>query len=103
MGFDRILLHPRFVEGLDWVNCRIDTVRGPVTCNWRRTGSLIALTLAVPVGASAQLSLPVVSADAVIEDGHPAVASEGVERVSTQEGLATFELASGTYRFELRL
>jgi alpha-L-rhamnosidase len=101
-GFDRILLHPRFVDGLDWVNCGIDTVRGHVTCNWKRTGNRIALTIEVPVNATAMLDLPAASANALTENGRPAVASEGVEKISEQKGAATFRLASGSYRFEVR-
>jgi alpha-L-rhamnosidase len=96
-------LHPRFVEGLDWVDCQIDTIRGPVSCNWKRIGNRIALTLVVPVSTTAELSLPVASADAVTEDNHPAAASKGVTQVSVQKDLAAFHLASGTYRFEVRL
>jgi alpha-L-rhamnosidase len=102
VGFDRILLHPRFVEGLEWVDCRIDTIRGPITCNWKWIGNRIALILVVPVSATAELSLPVASAEAVTEDGHPAAASEGVTQVFAQNNLATFHLASGAYRFEVR-
>ena len=102
VGFDRILLHPRFVEGLEWVDCRIDTIRGPVTCNWKRIGNRIALALEVPVSATAELSLLVASAEAVTEDGHPAAASESVTQVSAQRNIATFHLASGAYRFEVR-
>ncbi len=101
MGFDRILLHPRFVDGLDWVNCGIDTVRGHVTCNWRRTGGHIVLTIQVPVNTTAMLDLPAPLANALTENGRPADTSEGVEKVAERKSAAMFRLVSGAYRFEM--
>jgi len=101
VGFDRILLHPRFIDGLDWVNCGIDTVRGRVTCNWKRTGGHIVLTIQVPINATATLDLPVTLANALTENGRPADTSEGVEKVAERKGAATLQLVSGVYQFEM--
>jgi alpha-L-rhamnosidase len=99
-GFDRIQLQPRFVEGVDWVNCGVETVRGPVSCNWKRNGTRVTLELVVPVGATATLSLPAKIGGTITENGHPAAESEGVESISGTKGLTQFRLSSGTYRFE---
>jgi alpha-L-rhamnosidase len=101
VGFDRILLHPRFVDGLDWVNCGIDTVRGRVTCNWKRTGGRIVLTIQVPVNTTAMLDLPAPLANALTENGRPADTSEGVEKVAERKGAAMLRLVSGAYQFEM--
>jgi alpha-L-rhamnosidase len=101
VGFDRILLHPRFVDGLEWVSCRINTIRGPVVCNWKRIGKRVALTIEVPVNATAELSLAVASPNALTENGHPAAVSEGIEKIFERKDLVAFRLASGTYRFEV--
>ncbi len=101
VGFDRIQLHPRFVEGLEWVNCRINTVRGPLISNWRRTGGRIAWTVELPVGSTAEVGLPAASANAITESERPLSVVEGVEAVDERAGLVTFRLACGRYRFVL--
>ena len=102
VGFDRILLHPRFVNELEWVHCRVNTVRGPVVSNWRRTGGHIALTVELPVSSTAEVSLPAGSVNAVTESGRPLGIAEGVEGIARQDGLVTFRLASGRYRFVIQ-
>lgn len=57
-GFDRVILRPQFIRGIDWVRCSYESIRGPVVCNWERRGDTIALELAIPVTAMAQLFLP---------------------------------------------
>ncbi len=82
VGFDRILLHPQFVEGVDWVRCTHRSVRGPIACEWKRTGDRIDLLIEVPVNATALLTLP------------------GAYRVSG-DGRDRLPLGSGQYRFTL--
>ncbi|VGO15617.1 hypothetical protein PDESU_04202 [Pontiella desulfatans] len=89
IGFDRINLQPRFVEGLDWVECSHRTIHGPVVCNWKRTGNTVELELRVPVGATAVLTLP--TASSVTEGGRP-----------LDQGLK-LQLGSGSYAFEVKL
>ncbi len=93
--------HSRFVEGLEWVNCRINTVRGPVISNWRRTGARIAWTVELPVGSTTEVGLPAASPNAITESGPPLGVVEGVEAIAERAGLVTFRLASGRYRFVL--
>jgi alpha-L-rhamnosidase len=92
VGFDRVVLHPQFVEGLDWVRCTHNSIRGPITCNWKRDGGRVDLELHVPVNASARLVLPAPVADA-----------DGAEKVSERDGRVAYELASGHYRLSLDL
>jgi alpha-L-rhamnosidase len=96
-GFDKFSFHPQFLNGLDWVNCSHQSIRGPIVCNWKRDGDSIAIELQVPVNSTARLVLP---ADGVLtEGGQPASDSDGVEFLITKHGLTEFRLASGQYRF----
>ena len=58
IGFDHFSLRPQFVDGLEWVNCRYNSIRGPIVCNWRRSGGEVELTIEVPATTTATLSLP---------------------------------------------
>jgi alpha-L-rhamnosidase len=99
VGFDRFTFQPQFLDGLEWVRCTHRSIRGPITCDWKRDGDQVILDLRVPVSTSATLVLP--AAGVLTENGRPAADSKGVEPISeTAEG-AKFRLGSGRYHFVL--
>ena len=95
VGFDKFTFQPQFLDGLDWVCCTYRSIRGPITCDWKRQGDRAAMDLHVPVNTSATLILP--TAGTITENGRPAADSEGVEEVSERDGSAKLRLASGRY------
>ncbi len=97
VGFDRFTFQPQFLEDLDWVRCRYRSIRGPITCDWKREGDRVAMDLHVPVSTSATLILP--KAGVITENGRPAANSKGVEEVSKRDGYIKFRLGSGQYHF----
>jgi alpha-L-rhamnosidase len=97
VGFDTFTFQPQFLEGLDWVRCTYRSIRGPITCDWKRQGNRVAMDLHVPVNTSATLILPM--AGAITENGRPAADAKGVERVSGRDGRVKFRLGSGRYHF----
>jgi alpha-L-rhamnosidase len=99
LAFDRIQLHPQFIDGLDWVRCMHKSVRGPVSCEWRREGGRINVMIEVPANATAQLVLP--GSFQISESGRPAREANGVGKVWTEAGLDHLELGSGRYSFVL--
>jgi alpha-L-rhamnosidase len=95
VGFDTFTFQPQFLDGLDWVRCTYRSIRGPITCDWKRQGDRVAMDLHVPVNTSATLILP--TAGLITENGRSATDSEGVEKVSERDGSAKFRLGSGRY------
>ena len=96
VGFDRFTFQPQFVEGLDWARTTHRSVRGPITCDWKREGGGVTLNLLVPVNTSARLLLPPGS---LTENGRPAAELKGVEVLSEAGGRNALRLASGRYSF----
>ena len=101
VGFDKILLHPQFVDGLDWVKCTHNSVRGPVSCNWKRTGHHLDMEIRVPVNSTAVLQLPAVVD--VHESGRTADEQMRLKRVSGTRGREGYALESGVYKFSFDL
>jgi alpha-L-rhamnosidase len=97
VAFDRFSFQPQFLDGLDWVRCTYESVRGPITCDWKRQGGRVALQLHVPANTSATLVLP--ASGELTENGRPAADSMGVESLAEGDGCATFRLESGRYCF----
>ncbi len=94
VAFDRFRFQPWFAPDLDWVQCTYRSVRGPITCNWKREPSGITLDLQVPVGTTATLSLP---AGTVTENGRPFVGSGEATPTAGQGGAVLTTLQSGHY------
>jgi len=100
VGFDEFIFQPQFLEGLGWVRCTYQSIRGPITCNWKRQGDRVTMHLHVPVNTSATLILS--SPGAITEDGRPATEAEGVEDVSEHDARVRLRLESGRYHFTYR-
>ncbi len=99
VGFDRINLHPRFVDGLDWVKCSHHSIHGPIVCNWKRTGDTVIMDVRVPVNATAVLHLP--SASSITENGNAAEEAVGVKALEAQDESIKLQLESGSYTFKI--
>jgi alpha-L-rhamnosidase len=95
VGFDKFTFQPQFLDGVDWVSCTHRSIRGPITCNWKRQDDRVEMYLLVPVNTSATLILP--AAAAITEDSLPITESQGVEKISESNGLIKFSLESGCY------
>jgi len=95
VAFDKIKLQPWLAPGLDWVRCSYRSIRGPVTCNWKRAPDGVALELVVPVSATATLRLP---AGTLTEDGRPFASVERDQARQPAAGSLQVKLASGHYQ-----
>jgi len=58
VGFDRILMRPQPVEGLDWVKAEYESVRGRIASAWRVERGVFTWHVTLPVGVRAELVLP---------------------------------------------
>jgi alpha-L-rhamnosidase len=101
-GFDRLVIRPQLVEGLDWVRCSYRSVRGQVVSNWSRTRGAVEWQITIPPNATATVFIPADGLDDVREgpgNGVPASRAEGVRDAHMEGPNAVFSAGSGTYRF----
>ena len=105
VGFDRIRIKPRLVDGLDWVRSSYRSVRGEVVSNWSRTQGAVEWQVTIPANTTATIFLRADSLDQ-IEEGRttlvPARRAEGVRTARIEGQDAVFTVGSGTYRFVAR-
>jgi alpha-L-rhamnosidase len=104
-GFDRVIIRPQLVDGLDWVRCSYRSVRGPVVSNWSRTPGAVEWQVTIPPNATAAVFIPAESLDDVREGpgiGVPARRAEGVRDARMEGTNAVFSVGSGTYTFTSR-
>ncbi|MCB8933647.1 MAG: glycoside hydrolase family 78 protein [Fimbriimonadaceae bacterium] len=99
VGYDRIVIHPQTVEGLDWVNSSYRSVRGTIVSNWSRSVGHIRFEIEVPVNCRARIVLPAKAAAEVQEEGKPLPAGWGAK---VQNGEVEVQVGSGRYTFTVR-
>jgi alpha-L-rhamnosidase len=97
IGFDRVLVRPQPVAGLDHASASYRSVRGPVRVAWRVEDGRFTLEVELPPSTSAELHLPAGCDPAALrESGLPVRVAPGVEALAP----GRLRLGSGRYRFE---
>ncbi len=56
-GFKEITLSPHFVKELDWVKASYNSVRGLISCQWKRKEEKIICRIHIPTGVKAYLRI----------------------------------------------
>ena len=104
-GFDRVVIRPQMVRGLDWVRSSYRSVRGLIVSNWSRTADGTEWHITIPVNATARIVLPAGAIEDLREGPEPGVPvgrAEGIRDAHMEGGLAVVTAGSGTYRFVSR-
>jgi len=58
-AWDNIIIAPKIIGDLTWVNTTLDTVRGPITSNWKvEPNGALYLEFYIPVNSHATLVVP---------------------------------------------
>ena len=98
-SYETIQIAPALPPQLEHVSTSLQTVRGEVASEWRRTAAGLELNVTVPPNARATVRIPVGPGDQVRESGRPAGESTGVTPVAAGDTAEVYEVGAGTYRF----
>jgi alpha-L-rhamnosidase len=101
-GFRHILMRPHPVEGLDFVQARYESVRGPIESHWRRVNGAFLWDVSIPPNCTATLSIPVPEDAAVTERGMAVTGAPGVRTGNVENNRLTVHIGSGEYAFAVR-
>ena len=101
-GFKKIIINPRPVGDLQWVEATYQSIHGPIAVRWERDGERFILKTTIPANTSATVFLPAREGAAAREGGAPAESSPGVEFLRREGDRAVFRIESGSYTFESR-
>ncbi|WP_214414628.1 family 78 glycoside hydrolase catalytic domain [Sphaerisporangium fuscum] len=101
-GYDRVLIAPRPLGDLTFVDAATRTPHGPVKVRWKRSGGVFHLEVDVPVGAVAEVRVPAASAAEVTESGRAAGTAPQTRLLGAADGLVRIEVGSGSYAFTVR-
>jgi alpha-L-rhamnosidase len=110
-GWQRINIKPYILGDLNFVSASVNTLKGIVSSQWTKRYDSLVFEVTIPVNTSATVGVPkcgweqvVISegGTAIWQNGAPAQAVAGISGGQAQDGWVTFEVGSGTYRFEVR-
>jgi len=84
------------VGDLTYANASIKTPLGNASSAWTRSAEGFDLEVQIPIGASADIYVPMLDLTSVSVEG------DAVALDSTDQGYAGYRVESGTYRFNVR-
>jgi alpha-L-rhamnosidase len=90
VGFDKFLIAPGVVSGLDWVETNYESARGMVSSRWRVSGGELEMILEVPVNTEAAVQVPTSEPDSIrvngasVDSDKPLVLGSGTHTVVAQ-------------------
>ena len=98
-GYRDITIDPAVTDQLEWAKATTQTPFGPVSSDWKRSGSQLRLATHVPVGSTAVVHLPAANRWAATEGGLALDQTAGVHSVVEAGGEVLVTVGSGDYSF----
>ena len=99
-GFKKIIVAPQPVGDLTWAQASYDSICGPVSARWERSGGTFTLKVSIPANTSAEVRVPARESGSVRESGVAARSSPGVKFLRREGDRDVFVIESGTYEFK---
>lgn len=110
-GYRHIVVDPNMVEDLDWTSASIETVRGQVSCSWRKKAGSISMEVTIPPNSDATIVVPeqeemttvsVHEGDHTVwQDGKFVPGDPGITAAKEGSHAIEFSVGSGYYHFLL--
>jgi len=98
-GFRRFIIKPMALGNLTWVNASVDSVRGLIVCQWKKTNGQWRMRVVVPPNAKAIIYVPTSNPASVMESGKPAEKATDVHYLGASKGNMVYMVGSGSYHF----
>ncbi len=98
-GFEKIVMHPYPVAGLDYVNASYHSVHGIIKSNWHKNGNAFLWEITVPANTIATVYIPATDKAQVTEGGNKASSAKGIKFMKMEGEYAVYQVGSGNYSF----
>ena len=99
VAFDRVVIRPQVLDGLDWVKGSHRGARGLIRSEWRKSAEGIHFEVVIPPDTLATLHLPGADPAKVAESGSPL---DGRFETQSEAGSLRLPLVPGAYHFVVR-
>ena len=98
-GFKHIVINPSIVGGLKYVDAYHDCLYGRIKSCWKRENERLTMEVSIPPNTTATISVPAISITDITESGQPVAKVKEITFLGIENGKATFNINSGSYRF----
>jgi alpha-L-rhamnosidase len=110
IAFNRILIHPRVTDSLEWARAALETMQGRVYVAWHHEETGFTLDAQIPSNCRARLVIPLKAENWQLTEGGKILwqaggipqTIEGITRPTLAEGCINCEIRAGTYNFRLQ-
>jgi alpha-L-rhamnosidase len=100
VGFDQFKVAPFIPSDLEWVDVSYASVRGTISCSWRRVGDKIQMYVNVPVNSTALIQIPTSDVSSIQEGGLPVAGVSSLRLLPARlPSIVEIELGSGRFQF----
>jgi len=99
VAFEKIVMRPYPVDGLDYVKASYHSMRGMIKSHWQKKNNTFQWEITVPANTTATVYIPATDKALVSEGGQKASAAKGVKFVKMEGDYAVYEVGSGSYSF----
>ena len=99
-GFHTVYLHPVFDRKLGSLDLRFQSPYGEIHSNWHVAGDKADWTITIPANATGWVRLTDAEAAKYLLEGDP-LTHNTLVRFATRDGQPGYDLAAGTYHFEV--
>lgn len=97
-GFRKFIIKPALLKTIDWVKGSYASISGNISCQWKRSGTQLAIDVTVPINTTATVILPVSNPDKI----NWGTQKKGVAFIEKDAATVTFQLQSGSYHFTVK-
>jgi alpha-L-rhamnosidase len=109
-GWKAVRVCPHVLGDLVFVEARLDTASGRVGAAWRKDDDAFSLEVAIPVGATGEIHIPLLWPGSRISEsgtalwcaGHAVGSVPGIEPAGADAKRSVFSIGGGEYKFELK-
>jgi alpha-L-rhamnosidase len=102
IGFNKIKIRPQPVGDITSAKGTFQSPYGLIVSNWKKEGNKFLLKVEIPVNVSAIVYIPVYPKAVIHEGGKMVGSGKEIKLVGTSNEIASLEIGSGSYSFEVK-
>lgn len=103
IAYNRIVIAPNLVSGIEWVNASFESPKGTIESNWKQENGRLRLHVRIPANTSAEVRVANAEPGQSSESGKPLSGRDDIKTTENEDGQYRIVIGSGTYDFDLAL
>jgi alpha-L-rhamnosidase len=97
LGFNRVVIKPFIVGDLEFVEGEYQSVKGPISNSWMRSGNKVEMLVCIPPNIDADIHIPAQDPEGIEINGVSALSNPEVEFIEFKNSYAVFRIGNGRF------